>query len=270
MSINKSGSQVYFEGMFIGSSGFPFRQISKAQYEQTSLTKQQADDMAQLLGDEIASYYYKALLSYIESIPALTNKLFSWATVRLYYSVFYAIKAYLACNNIAILRAERRLYYVKAKEGEFFKRCDDTTDHKGTILTLCKLFKNSDLLLSNNIDGIDVYQWMMRRREEVNYKDMDFHDPDAPDFWSELNNEICRYGISAVVDKMVNDHWLYCFQDEYAILGVPTKRLVLTVDEIHKFGKVLNISNEKKELIDTMSNILSENSVQALELWKSD
>lgn len=137
-------------------------------------------------------------------------------------------------------------------------------------MTLCKLFKNSDLLLSNNIDGIDVYQWMMRRREEVNYKDMDFHDPDAPDFWSELNNEICRYGISAVVDKMVNDHWLYCFQDEYAILGVPTKRLVLTVDEIHKFGKVLNISNEKKELIDTMSNILSENSVRALELWKRD
>ena len=122
----------------------------------------------------------------------------------------------------------------------------------------------------NNIDGIDVYQWMMRRREEVNYKDMDFHDPDAPDFWSELNNEICRYGISAVVDKMVNDLWLYCFQDEYAILGVPTKRLVLTVDEIHKFGKVLNISNEKKELIDTMSNILSENSVRALELWKRD
>ena len=99
---------------------------------------------------------------------------------------------------------------------------------------------------------------------------MDFHDPDAPDFWSELNNEICRYGISAVVDKMVNDPWLYCFQDEYAILGVPTKRLVLTVDEIHKFGKVLNISNEKKELIDTMSNILSENSVRALELWKRD
>ena len=37
MSINKSGSQVYFEGMFTGSSGFPFRQISKAQYEQTFL-----------------------------------------------------------------------------------------------------------------------------------------------------------------------------------------------------------------------------------------
>lgn len=268
MSINKNGSQVYFEGMFTLSSGVPFRQISKKQYEQTSLTKQQANDMAQLIEDEIASYYYKALLSYIESIPALTNKLFSWATIRLYYSIFYAIKAYLACNNIAILRAERRLFYVKAKEGEFFKKCDDTTDHKGTISTLCNLFKNSDFLLSNNIDGIDVYQWMMSRREEVNYKDMDFHDPDAPDFWGVINKEIAQYGIDKVVDKLVNDHWLYCFQDEYAILGVPTKRLILTVDEIHRFGKVINISTEKKELIDSMSNLLSENSVSALEIWK--
>ena len=42
MSIKKSGSQVYFEGMFTGSSGIPFRQIPKTQYEQTILTRQQA------------------------------------------------------------------------------------------------------------------------------------------------------------------------------------------------------------------------------------
>ena len=268
MSINKSGSQLYFEGMFTGNSGIPFRQIPKAQYEQTSITSQQADDIAQLLEMEIESYYYKALLSYMESIPALNNKLFSWVTVRLYYSVFYAIKAYLACNNIAVLRAERKLFYIKAKENEFFKKCDDTTDHKGTILTLCKLFKNKDLLLSNNIDGMDAYQWMMRRREEVNYKDIDFHDPAAPDFWSDLNNEIERYGIKEVVDKLINDNWLYCFQNEYAILGVPTMRLILPVDEIHRYGKKLNISSEKMALIDSMSNILSEDSIRTLEIWK--
>lgn len=268
MSINKSGSQLYFEGMFTGSSGVPFRQVPKTQYEQTILSKQQADALKRLLEDEIAPYYYKALLSYMESISALSNKLFSWATVRLYYSVFYSIKAYLACNSIAILRAERKLFYVKAKENEQIKRCEDTTDHKGTILTLCKLYKNSDMLLSNNIDSIDAYQWMMKKREEVNYRDMDFHDPNAPDFWSEINNEIEQYGIKEIVDKMVNDNWLYCFQDEYAILGVPTKRIILTVDEIHRQGKTLYIPEEKRNLIDSISNILSENSIQALEIWK--
>ena len=154
MSINKSETQKYFEKMFTGSSGVPFRQIKKQQYEQTALTKQQAEDLRNLLESEIVPYYYKALLSYMECIPALSKKLFSWATVRLYYSVFYAIKAYLACNNIAILRAERKVFYVKAKENELIKRCDDSTDHKGTILTMCKLFKNNDLLLSNSIEGV--------------------------------------------------------------------------------------------------------------------
>lgn len=67
---------------------------------------------------------------------------------------------------------------------------------------------------------------------------------------------------------MVDDNWLYCFQDEYAILGIPTKRIILTVDEIHRQGRHFEISEEKKQLIDSMSTILSENSVQALEIWK--
>ncbi len=268
MSINKSRSQLYFERIFTGSSGVPFRQIPKTQYEQTYLTKQQAQDLSQLLESEISSYYYKALLSYMECISALQNNLFSWATVRLYYSVFYAIKAYLACNGIAILRAERKLYYIKTKENEFFKRCADTTDHKGTILTLCKLFKNNDLLLSNDIDGVNVYQWMMRRREEVNYRDMDFHDPNAPEFWTDISNEIKSQGIKKVIDKLVNDDWLYCFQDEYAVLGIPTKRLILTVDEIHRRSKFIDIDDDKKQLIDEMSSVLSENSTQAIEIWK--
>ena len=124
------------------------------------------------------------------------------------------------------------------------------------------------MLLSNNIDNIDVYHWMMKKREEVNYKDLDFHDPSAPDFWSELNTEIELHGIKATIDKMVDDNWLYCFQDEYAILGIPTKRIILTVDEIHRQGRHLEISEEKKQLIDSMSTILSQNSVQALEIWK--
>lgn len=268
MSINKSGSQKYFENMFTRSNGIPFRQIPKTEYEQTVLTKQQAEDYEKLLEDEIASYYYKALLSYMESIPALENKLFSWATVRLYYSVFYSIKAFLACNNVAILRAERKLYYIKAKENEVFKRCDDQTDHKGSILTLCKLYKSRDMLLSNNVDGINSYEWMMRRREEVNYKDMDFHEPDAPAFFEKISEEIAKNGIKSVIDKLVNDNWLYCFQDEYAILGIPTKRLILTVDEITRLGKPVHITSEKKQFIDDISGILSENSIQALEIWK--
>lgn len=267
MSINKSGCQVYFEGIFTGNSGVPFQQIPKTQYEQTHITKQQADDFAELLESEIASYYYKSLLSYIESLPAIENKLFSWATVRLYYSVFYSIRAFLACENIAILRQRRSLYYIKAKEGETFKKCEDMTDHKGTILTLCRLFKNLDPLLSNNIENVSAYHWMMKKREEVNYKDIDFHDPNPPEFWETISSEMQHQDIKSIVEKLINDNWLYCFQEEYAILAVPTKRLMLTVDTIHRLRKQCEISEDKKRLIERMSGVLSENVMQALEIW---
>lgn len=268
MSINKSGSQKYFEEMFTRVGSKPFRQIPKTQYEETCITKNQADEFKRHLESEVASYYYKALLSYIESLSALEDKLFSWATVRLYYSVFYSIRAFLACEDIAILRQERRLYYIRAKEGEHFKRCEDTTDHKGSILTLCKLFKNVDPLLSNAVEGMDAYHWMMKKREEVNYKDMDFHDPFPPDFLETIHYEVQARGIKSVIEKLINDNWLYCFQEEYAVLGIPTKRLVLTVDEIHRLGKTCYIADEKKQLIETMSNGLSEDSIRALEIWK--
>lgn len=268
MSIKKSQSQLLFETMFTGANGKPFDQISKGQIIQTQLTNEQAEILKNFLLDEMPSYYYKSLLSYMESIVAIKDKLFSWATVRLYYSVFYSIKAYLASQEVAILREKRRLYYVKAKENEFIKKCDDTTDHKATINTLKKLYNNIDWLLSNNIEEIDAYHWMMKKREEVNYRDLDFHDPNAPEFWSTINREIENNDIKAVIDNLVKDEGLLCFQDEYAILGIPTKRIILTVDEIKKQGKYLDIPDEKKELIDSMSNILSDDSIAALEIWK--
>lgn len=74
MSINKSGSQKYFEEMFTRVGSKPFRQIPKTQYEQTCITKNQADEFKRHLESEVASYYYKALLSYIESLSALEDK----------------------------------------------------------------------------------------------------------------------------------------------------------------------------------------------------
>ena len=49
---------------------------------------------------------------------------------------------------------------------------------------------------------------------------------------------------------------------------VGLQRIILTVDEIHRQGKTLYIPEEKRNLIDSISNILSENSIQALEIWK--
>ena len=83
-------------------------------------------------------------MSYAEGLRAITTNNYSWATVKLYYSVFYASKAFLACKGIALLRAERKMFYLKARNGEKIKKCREHTDHKATMLTLIDLFKNQD------------------------------------------------------------------------------------------------------------------------------
>lgn len=269
MSISRSESQLYFESLFTQDGCKPFQNVSKKNILETQLTLTQADELKHRLKREIGPYYYKSLLSYMESIASINKNLFSWATVKLYYSVFYSIRAYLACQDIAILRERRNLFYVKVKQNEFIKKCDDNTDHKGTILTLCGLYQNIDRLLSNNIGGINAYQWMMKKRGEVNYKDMEFHDPNAPVFWEKIKDEINKTNIKKLIENIVKDEdWIYCFQDEYAMLGVPTKRIILTVEEMKKQSVEINILDSKIKLINNLSKKLLGNSIDPLLVWK--
>lgn len=268
MSIRKCESQLYFENMISSQKKKQFNMVHRREFKDIQFTDDQAKKIRDLLKEEIAPYYYKSLLSYIESLDAIQNRLYSWATIRLYYSTFYSIKAYLACKDVAIFRAQRKLFYVKAKGKESLKSCEQHTDHKGAITTHKKLFKDIDMLFSNSVGDFDAYEWMMNKREEVNYKDLNFHDPVAPEFWSKLSEEIEDNGIGKMVERLVDDDGTYCFQDEYAILGIPTKRIILTVDEMCAQGKTFDILEEKREFIDSMSNILTEKSIRALEIWK--
>lgn len=268
MSFRKSETQNYFESMFPGNGGVPFKGLKKSIYETTILSEEQANCFASRLENEIASYYYKALLSCTESFSAIETHNYSWATVRLYYSVFYACKAYLACKNVAIVRAERRLYYFKASNGEKVNKCEDHTDHKGTMYVLEREYGIQDLLQSNSIDDKKVYDWMMEKREEVNYKDIEFHDPNPPEFWEKIEEEVKDKGLIRVIEMLATDNWIYCFQEEYGILGIPIKRLILTVTEIRKSGKMVSLTEDQKKFIEQYTYMLNEKTQKDLLLWK--
>lgn len=254
--------------MFPGTGGMPFRGINKHSYEARIISQIEATDIQTRLSIEASSLYYKALLSYMECIPAIKHNNYSWSTVRLYYSIYYAIRAYLACNGIAFMRAERRLFYIRARANERFIRCEDTTDHKAVMRTLYNLYKNTDKLLSNNINGINVNEWMMDRREEVNYRDMDFHDPSAPEFWNNIDAILETTTLESLIDDLVKDNWLYCFQDDYGILGIPTKRLMITTNAIKSSGLISTVSDDKKQFIERYADALESSSKSKLIAWK--
>ena len=268
MTFRKSPSQIYFETMFLGPKGKPFEGLPKKTYEERKLSGTEAGEIRAALKDEVMPYYYKALLSLVESFPAINNHNYSWATVKLYYSVYYSCRAYLACKGTAIFRGERKLFYVKARENEYIKKCQEHTDHKGTMYTLKTLYNSQDLLQHNTIDNMLTYEWMMMRREEINYKDIDFHDPDSPDFWYNIQNDVKNEGIEHVVKNLIEDEWLFCFQSEYGVLGIPLKRLMLTVNEIRLAGINCFMEQNKKEFVEQYLQSFDETVKRALLVWK--
>lgn len=244
MSIKRSGSQILFESLFTRGANPPFRQIKKEAYSSTAIGQAQAANLRGCLRSEAQNLYYKALVSFFEAINSVVQNSFSWPTVELYYSTFYSTKAFLNVYEYAILRAERRLYYIRARASEKFLKCNNTTDHKATFEVLNKHFKG-DYLLSNQIDCQSAYDWIMEKRDDTNYRDLEFHEPQPPDFWEKINQELASQSIWDIVERISSDSaGLYCFQSDYAILGIPIKRLETTCDALKKTG-ISTISNEQ-------------------------
>lgn len=247
MSIERSQSQKLFESIFTVGANPPFKQIKKDTYENTPLTPNNAKLLNSFLLQDAINLYYKALISFSEAYNTIKHNSYSWPTIELYYSVFYASKAFLNLRGFAILRAERRLFYIKAYPNEKFSKCTNTTDHKATFEILEKFFLNDDYLLSNKINGMYTYNWIMTKREDINYRDCSFKDPEPPEFWKTINIERKKYTIKTIVEKLANDSaGLYVFQPEYAVLGIPIKRILITADVIKDLGLITNISELQK------------------------
>ncbi len=266
MSFSKSGCQLYFDHLFEDSSGKPFGIITKPSRDipKKSISSLQASKYQSFIADDIRETYYKGVISMAEAWQSIGQKHFSWATVQLYYATFYLLRVSLLSKNVCLLRAGRDLFYLKAKANEYYFKAGDNTDHKGTMITHSQLFGNSDIILGNDIDGISAYEWLMSKREEVNYKDLKFHEPEEPDFWSVLSIEIVHKGVVSTLQMLIDDFLLLGFQSDYAVAAVPLQRLLQTKKELHQSGFNNVLSETQKEALDTYS-IISEN--ESLKTW---
>ena len=65
------------------------------------------------------------------------------------------------------------------EEGEKPQRRDQGThlgervsgDHKTTTVTFMSVFSDTDILLTNTVNGKNVYDWLMELRNQVNYRE---------------------------------------------------------------------------------------------------
>lgn len=174
--------------------------------------------------EDAKSYLYSAVVSVGDAVQALQRDMFSWSTVKLYYAVFYALRAVLAAHKYAILYhvdgQKGTPYRLLAASGEAPAKLSGNT-HKVILQQYAARFPSASMV--TQLIGVEKpFDWMMGRREEVNYKNAKFYEPAVPLFFKKVASENIRHLLLAYIND--NDA-TFAFDPDHAIIALPIKAI---------------------------------------------
>lgn len=200
------------------------------------------------LQDDARNYVYSSAVSIADAVQAIDRELYSWSTVKLYYALFYALRAILAANSLAIIYhnngRKNTPYLLRCCQGQRPVKLSGNT-HKIVIKEFCNVFPDSPLL-SQMIEFRRPFDWMMDRREEVNYKNVRFSEPLVPDFFRGVIKSSMRLTVAAYVNDVSST---YAFDPDHAILALPIKVLSIAARSIVETNPKLKFSEEDQAYI---------------------
>lgn len=258
MSINfdRNRTQLLYESL-IGVNG-PDELLSKRDaFKNYTLKSNDIVLLKSTLKNDAIDFFNSGIISFSEGIDAIFQRRFSWATIKLYYSIFYMIRASMASKGVALLRCGsmfRLIIRVAEKPYNTGNKKYHTT-HQGTISHYKDLFAQDDKLLSNKIDEKEAYDWMLEIREIVNYRAVTFKDPECLDVWERFSSAIDNNSIGDLLLLLENDSdYVYCLQEEYAVVGIPIKCVSKTIADFVGMGFIDDIPKNRIEYVKEVFN----------------
>jgi hypothetical protein len=202
--------------------------------------------LSNALVEDARDAIYSGVLTVGEATHGLDRRLFTWATVKLYYSVFYLTRALLGINGVGLIYVNRTPHVWKAAAGERPDKQSGTTH--AVALQAFQSFMPGSLLLSQTIGADDPFDWLMGKREAANYKAVRFSEPSAPAHFASVE----RHGVRRLLgDYIGDDRHLFAFDPDHAMLAFPIETMKLTL-------KALKNSTAAPLLIDDTTYLASQ------------
>ncbi|WP_186132867.1 hypothetical protein [Burkholderia gladioli] len=209
-----------------------------------ALNAAQAVALRHALNRDATDYVYSGVVSIGDAVQAIERALFTWATVKLYYAVFYMTRALLASHGTAIFYDGTKPYSWDSVAGAMAVKKDGPT-HK-VVLTSFKTVLPTSPLLSQPIGAEPALDWLMKRREEVNYATPRFSEPSAPAHFDLIARTGVRKSVSAYLR---DDSFLYAFDPQHAILAFPIEALKMVLKPRPTGGVGITLTeNDRKYL----------------------
>lgn len=112
----------------------------------------------------------------------------------------------------------------------------------------------SDRLLSNKIDDLDAYQWMMNAREIVNYRSVSFLEPGYLDIWDFFSTCVDDGTLVDELKRLEDDSYIKCFQEEYAVVAIPIKRMQETISDMATSGLLTQLAHDREMFAKSVLN----------------
>ncbi|GAA4200763.1 hypothetical protein GCM10022289_13020 [Pedobacter jeongneungensis] len=243
MSSDRLRTQINFEHILSGNNEAVWLSLTKGQIKSFIFNATHVALFESAMLDDCLDFYYKGIISLNEGIIATNKKNFSWATVKLYYSVYYLLRCSLCCNRLGFVRKERDGYYfennISHKPIALGK-----PDHMAAIDLFKNYFAATDFLQSNNINGTNPYEWLRHQRENINYRYRTFFEPDIPIMWETISQECDNGSLDFWIERYISDD-IYSFLDDHAVLALPIRRLMLTHADLISKGFAITVKPEK-------------------------
>lgn len=176
---------------------------------------------------DTSNTFFKASLSIVEAVEGIAFGAHSWSIVKLYYAIFYLLRCKMATMDCYFFKCAGNIYSVSPAVGSRpilrskgkFLGMDVRGDHKTVLATYIGDIGASDPLLSNRIDSVYIFQWIMGAREDIHYRNPKFAEPNLEYLDPELfSKEKLSYWINKYYTESTAIH---CFLKEHTCLATP-------------------------------------------------
>jgi hypothetical protein len=182
------------------------------------LTSMEAMQLQSAISNDTLGHVRHAALALAEGISGINLALTTWATVQLYYCVFYTARARLGAQNVCIFYIPRSSYSIEARSGAIAVNIAPQT-HKATLQEFARRNPNS-LFLSQPIGQRTPFEWLCEKREIANYKNCGPFEPDLCESFLQVH----KLGLRKALQTYLNDpRELYTFDEDHAVLAFPLR-----------------------------------------------
>lgn len=226
------------------------------------------------LDRDAGSLLHKGLLTFIGACNDLSLNNRSWAIVKLYYSLFYTIRAKLCSRRHGLVRNKSWYHFDINSSGNAAIRLNGRrdryrNDHECALHLYEDIFANSDILISNTVEGLTPFSWMMELRNIANYRLARFPDPEFPlDVTAKLGPVDTSMLEKIIDDNIADSMHVLMFQPEHAWIAIPMKQILAGYSDLVSRGQSITLPMEQYEHTNRIFRTLPSGFRQAFDLTK--